>query len=82
LGALGLKAGELAFIIARGTLAHRRQQHERLSIEESDRVIRLARILARANTAFGSAEKAMRWLRGAQEGTMRFMFGRRHASSL
>ncbi|MGF6634872.1 putative toxin-antitoxin system antitoxin component (TIGR02293 family) [Paraburkholderia sp. MM6662-R1] len=54
------------FIIPRRTLAHRRQKHERLSAEESDRAIRLARILARANIAFGNAEKAMRWLRGAQ----------------
>jgi putative toxin-antitoxin system antitoxin component (TIGR02293 family) len=66
LGAQGLKADELAFIIPRRTLTHRRQQHERLSTEESDRAIRLARIVAQANTAFGNAEKAMRWLRNAQ----------------
>ena len=66
LSAQGLKADELAFIIPRRTLTHRRQQHERLSTEESDRAIRLARIIAQANTAFGSAEKAMRWLRNPQ----------------
>jgi putative toxin-antitoxin system antitoxin component (TIGR02293 family) len=66
LSAQGLKPDELAFIIPRRTLTHRRQQHERLSTEESDRAIRLARIVAQANTAFGNAEKAMRWLRNAQ----------------
>lgn len=66
LGAQGLKADELAFIIPRRTLTHRRQQHERLSTDESDRAIRLARIVAQANTAFGDAEKAMHWLRNSQ----------------
>ncbi|MGF6298297.1 uncharacterized protein (DUF2384 family) [Paraburkholderia sp. WC7.3d] len=42
LTARGLKADEFAFIIRRRTLTHRRQQHERLSTEESDRAIRLA----------------------------------------
>ncbi|CAB3738916.1 type II RES/Xre toxin-antitoxin system antitoxin [Paraburkholderia rhynchosiae] len=67
LTAQGLKADELAFIIPRRTLTHRRQQHERLSTEESDRAIRLARILAQAAAAFGNATKAMHWLRGPQK---------------
>ncbi|AQH01898.1 antitoxin [Burkholderia sp. KK1] len=67
LSARGLKADELAFIIPRRTLTHRRQQHERLSTEESDRAIRLARIVAQANTAFGSNEKALSWLRNPQK---------------
>jgi putative toxin-antitoxin system antitoxin component (TIGR02293 family) len=66
LSAQGLKADELAFIIPRRTLTHRRQQHERLSTEESDRAIRLARIVAQANAAFGGSEKAMIWLRNPQ----------------
>jgi putative toxin-antitoxin system antitoxin component (TIGR02293 family) len=66
LSARGLKADELAFIIPRRTLTHRRAQHERLSTEESDRAIRLARIVAQAGAAFGNADKAMRWLRTAQ----------------
>lgn len=65
--AQGLKADELAFIIPRRTLTHRRQQHERLSTEESDRAIRLARIVAQANTAFGSNKKALGWLRNPQK---------------
>ncbi|PRZ46775.1 putative toxin-antitoxin system antitoxin component (TIGR02293 family) [Paraburkholderia fungorum] len=67
LTAEGLKADELAFIIPRRTLTHRRQQHERLSNEESDRAIRLARILAQASMAFGDATKAMHWLRNPQK---------------
>jgi putative toxin-antitoxin system antitoxin component (TIGR02293 family) len=67
LAAQGLKADELSFIIPRRTLTHRRQQHERLSTEESDRAIRLARIVAQATAAFGQPEKAMRWLRNPQK---------------
>ncbi|MFM0513176.1 type II RES/Xre toxin-antitoxin system antitoxin [Paraburkholderia sp. RL17-373-BIF-A] len=66
LTAQGLKADELAFIIPRRTLTHRRQQHERLSTEESDRAIRLARILAQATAVFGNTAKAMHWLRNPQ----------------
>lgn len=66
LSAQGLKAHELTFIIPRRTLTHRRQQHERLSTEESDRAIRLARIIAQAHAAFGGNDKAMRWLRNPQ----------------
>ncbi|MFP3568035.1 antitoxin Xre/MbcA/ParS toxin-binding domain-containing protein [Paraburkholderia sp. SIMBA_030] len=74
LTAQGLKADELSFIIPRRTLTHRRQQHERLSTEESDRAIRLARIVAQATAAFGNPEKAMHWLRVSQK-----RFGRRSA---
>lgn len=65
--AQGLKADELVFIIPRRTLTHRRQQHARLSTEESDRAIRLARIVAQANTAFGGNDKALGWLRNPQK---------------
>ena len=34
-----------------------------LSIDESDRVVRLIRIASRAKGVFGSPEKAWRWLR-------------------
>ncbi|MCA8347165.1 DUF2384 domain-containing protein [Burkholderia cepacia] len=59
----GLKSDELAFIIPRRTLSHRRQAHERLSPEESDKAIRLARIVAQATATFGDQDKAMAWLR-------------------
>ncbi|MCA8228384.1 antitoxin Xre/MbcA/ParS toxin-binding domain-containing protein [Burkholderia vietnamiensis] len=64
LGAHGLKADELLFIIPRRTLSHRRQNGERLSAEESDKAIRLAKIVAQAEAVFGDQEKAMTWLRG------------------
>lgn len=63
----GLKADELSFIIPRRTLTHRRQQNERLSTDESDKAIRLAKIVAQATAAFGNAEKAMLWLRSPQK---------------
>lgn len=66
LGEYGLKADELLFIIPRRTLSHRRQHGERLSTDESDKAIRLAKIVAQANAVFGSTEKAMRWLRNPQ----------------
>jgi putative toxin-antitoxin system antitoxin component (TIGR02293 family) len=63
----GLSADELSFIIPRRTLSHRRANGERLSADESDKAIRLAKILAQAETVFGSAEKAMTWLRGPKK---------------
>jgi putative toxin-antitoxin system antitoxin component (TIGR02293 family) len=62
----GLKVDELSFIIPRRTLTHRRQHHERLSIDESDKAIRLAKILAQATSTFGDLDKAMTWLRNDQ----------------
>lgn len=67
LGEHGLKADELLFIIPRRTLSHRRQNGERLSTDESDKAIRLARIVAQAETVFGNPERAMNWLRGSKE---------------
>ncbi|HKR46604.1 MAG TPA: antitoxin Xre/MbcA/ParS toxin-binding domain-containing protein [Paraburkholderia sp.] len=67
LGEHGLKAEELLFIIPRRTLSHRRQKGERLSTDESDKAIRLARIVAQAETVSGSPEKAMNWLRATKE---------------
>lgn len=51
------------FIIPARTLRHRRAKREPLSIEESDRVVRLARIQSLAEDVFGDVDKANRWLR-------------------
>lgn len=60
----GLSDAELyALVLPRRTLAHRRARHEPLSLEESDRVARLARLLALAETVFGEEARAARWLR-------------------
>ncbi len=45
------------------TLA-RRKKSRRLSADESDRLLRLARVVARAEDVFGSQERAGAWLRG------------------
>lgn len=51
------------FVIPRRTLGHRRAKGQALSVEESDRAVRLARILALAEATFAKPEKAMTWLR-------------------
>lgn len=66
LSAQGLKWDELSFIIARRTLTHRREKHEPLTADESDKAIRLARLIALANTVFGEQARAMQWLRNPQ----------------
>jgi putative toxin-antitoxin system antitoxin component (TIGR02293 family) len=50
-------------VLPRRTLAHRRKQRVPLSPEESDRLARIARIVAIAGETFQSAEKASQWLR-------------------
>jgi putative toxin-antitoxin system antitoxin component (TIGR02293 family) len=50
-------------VLPRRTLAHRREKEQRLSPEESDRLARVVRILARSEQALGSTEHAASWLR-------------------
>ncbi len=50
-------------VVPRRTFARRRQANERLSAEESDRAVRLARLTAMAERVFGDEEKAHRWMR-------------------
>ncbi|MWL91930.1 MULTISPECIES: antitoxin Xre/MbcA/ParS toxin-binding domain-containing protein [Cupriavidus] len=63
----GLAWDEVAFIIPRRTLSHRREKGQPLTIEESDKAIRLARILAQATSTFGEVERALHWLRAKQQ---------------
>jgi putative toxin-antitoxin system antitoxin component (TIGR02293 family) len=59
-----LNATELyGWIIPRRTLAHRIKKKQRLSLEESNRISRVARVYALAVDTFGNEEKARRWLR-------------------
>jgi putative toxin-antitoxin system antitoxin component (TIGR02293 family) len=51
------------FIIPARTLRHRKARREPLSVEESDRVVRLTRIQALAENVFGNVVKANLWLR-------------------
>lgn len=64
--ALGLQRSEIdQLIIPLRTLQHRRSRREKLTVEESDRVIRLIRILSSAESVYGSRERALAWLRTA-----------------
>lgn len=51
------------FIIPARTRRHREAKKERLTVEESDRLVRMARIQALAEDVFGDADRANRWLR-------------------
>jgi putative toxin-antitoxin system antitoxin component (TIGR02293 family) len=53
-----------AVVLPRKTLAHRRKLG-RLTPEQSDRLIRVARIIAAADDTFGNRDKAAAWLRRA-----------------
>lgn len=65
----GLTGDELhRLVIPRRTLALRRQKGQSLSSTESDRLARLARILANADETFGDPQKAHRWLRKPNRG--------------
>jgi putative toxin-antitoxin system antitoxin component (TIGR02293 family) len=61
---LGLVRAEIdAAVIPSRTLQHRRSRRERLTLEESDRVLRLVRILSTAEAVYGNRERALAWLR-------------------
>lgn len=54
-------------IVPRRTLTRRKAQHELLSRDESDRAVRIARIISQAEEVFGDDAKAARWLRKPKE---------------
>jgi len=61
---LGLDRSEVdAIIIPLRTLQHRRSRREKLTVEESDRVVRAIRVLSHAEAVYGSRERALAWLR-------------------
>ena len=60
---LGVTKQEINLVAPARTLAHRRANDEPLTIEESDRALRLARVVAQTEVVFGNREKAMGWLR-------------------
>jgi len=63
----GLTDDELyALVLPRRTLTHRRARREPLTRDESDRVVRVARVLALSHEVFGEAERAWNWLRDAK----------------
>jgi putative toxin-antitoxin system antitoxin component (TIGR02293 family) len=54
-------------ILPRRTLQHRRSRKEKLSREESDRALRLARLVALTERVFGDREIGMHWLRSPKK---------------
>ena len=61
--AVGLRAEDLAFIIPPRTLSHRLAKVERLTVDESDRALRLARTWAAAAQSCPGNAEALAWLR-------------------
>jgi putative toxin-antitoxin system antitoxin component (TIGR02293 family) len=51
------------FIISARTRRHRESRKEPLTVDESDRLVRLARVQSLAEDVFGDPGKANRWLR-------------------
>jgi putative toxin-antitoxin system antitoxin component (TIGR02293 family) len=63
---MGLSRDEVhSVIIPARTLQHRRSRKERLTLEESDRVIRALRVLSAAEAVYESRDRALAWLRRA-----------------
>jgi putative toxin-antitoxin system antitoxin component (TIGR02293 family) len=61
---LGLQRSEIdAAIIPLRTLQHRRSLRQKLTIDESDRVLRVIRVLSLAESVYGNRERALAWLR-------------------
>jgi len=52
-----------ALVVPKRTLARRKAANEPLTVEETDKALRLARIAEQAERVFGESEKAQRWLR-------------------
>src|SRR5690242_13412658 len=64
----GLTFSEIAeIVISPRTLKHRKARGEQLSHEETDRAVRVARIIALADHVFGNRDKALRWLRSKDD---------------
>ena len=51
------------FVIPQRTRRHRQEKNQPLTVDESDRAVRLVRIQTVAEEAFGDAGKAAAWLR-------------------
>ena len=62
----GLTQDELLLVINKRTLTHRRRKGEGLKPDESDRALRIARLVLLAESIFGNHEKALEWLRTPQ----------------
>jgi putative toxin-antitoxin system antitoxin component (TIGR02293 family) len=60
----GYSDDEISYLVVpKRTLARRRAGREPLTVEETDKALRLERIAVHAERVFGDPEKAHRWLR-------------------
>jgi putative toxin-antitoxin system antitoxin component (TIGR02293 family) len=60
----GLTFSEVhALVVPARTLKHRKEKKQPLSIEETDRAFRVAKVLALAEHVFANHDKALAWLR-------------------
>jgi putative toxin-antitoxin system antitoxin component (TIGR02293 family) len=60
----GYTEGEISeLVVPKRTLARRRAENELLTVEETDKALRLSRIVRQAAHVFGDRDKAHRWLR-------------------
>jgi putative toxin-antitoxin system antitoxin component (TIGR02293 family) len=65
----GLTFSEVSeIVISPRTLKHRKARGEPLSLEETDRLVRVARVVTLAEEVFGDHEKALLWLRAPDDG--------------
>jgi putative toxin-antitoxin system antitoxin component (TIGR02293 family) len=55
-----------ALVVPKRTLARRKAAEEPLTVEETDKALRLGRIALQAERVFGEPEKAHRWMRKAK----------------
>ena len=61
---LGYSESEIfSLVVPKRTLARRRTAGEQLTVEETDKAMRLERIAVHAERVFGERDKAHRWLR-------------------
>jgi putative toxin-antitoxin system antitoxin component (TIGR02293 family) len=67
-GDLLTRADMERLVMPRRTLNHRIKKGERLTRDESDRVTRVARIIAMAEETFGNRQKASHWLHKPKRG--------------
>ncbi len=58
----GFDKGELDWVVAPRTLSHRKSKNDKLTADESGRLLRVASIYSLAQTVFANQEKAMKWL--------------------
>ncbi|MCU1330278.1 MAG: hypothetical protein JWN34_5648 [Bryobacterales bacterium] len=62
--ALGFTKAEIdELIIPLRTLQHRKAKRERLTVEESDKVLRIIRALSTTEDVYDSRERSLSWLR-------------------